>query len=661
MIQAATVSKTVRCAIYTRKSHEEGLEQEFNSLDAQREAAESYIASQRHEGWIALPADYSDGGFSGGTMERPALQKLMADIERGRVDCIVVYKVDRLSRSLMDFAKLVTLFDQHEVSFVSVTQQFNTTTSMGRLTLNILLSFAQFEREIIGERIRDKKLASAMKGKYIGGQPFLGYDIDREKKRLLVNPAEADMVRQIFESFIETKSCLAVARELNAKDHHTKEYKAIKNGKIAGGKRWNKVYVYRVLTNRKYLGEVVHKGKSYPGEHEPIVDRKIWDQVQRIMADNYHVRSMKIRQKAPALLKGILRCGHCGKLMGAGHTKRRGRRYRYYICNHAQRNGYDACPIRSVAAGQIETAVKDRIRIILRSPDMIAKTFRQVQAQSDREREELDGQKKRLETRLEELKRAVGRLAKSDTKDGMLADELRKLNEEYSETQNRLAEISHTLDTLDSSGPTEDDVRDALQKLDPLWDELFPAEKERIVKLLVEEVVASKDNLLIRLRLHGIKSLVAELQGNAAAELQGDGPVESAKDGQTVDIRVPMEFKVRSGRKEITLPEGMGNPGESESTLHRPLVVALAKAFRWQKMMESGQVKSLEELGKQEGVNRSYVRRILWLATLAPDIVKAILAGTEPSGLSLRMLNKNIPPIWDKQRKMFGFAGNGND
>ena len=331
MIQATIDKKTIRCAIYTRKSHEEGLEQEFNSLDAQREAAEAYITSQRHEGWMALPTNYSDGGFSGGTTERPALQKLLADIQRDRIDCVVVYKVDRLSRSLMDFAQMIALFEQHQVSFVSVTQHFDTSTSMGRLILNVLLSFAQFEREIIGERIRDKKLATAKQGKYVGGQPFLGYDIDRERKRLLVNPAEAKLVRQIFESFIETRSCLKVARQLNGKGHRTKAYKAIKNGKVAGGKRWNKVYVYRVLTNRKYLGEIVHKGKSYPGEHEAILDRRLWDEAQRIMAENFHARSMKTRQKAPALLKGILRCGHCGKQMGASHTKRHGKRYRYYV------------------------------------------------------------------------------------------------------------------------------------------------------------------------------------------------------------------------------------------------------------------------------------------------------------------------------------------
>ena len=223
-----------RCAIYTRKSHEEGLEQEFNSLHAQREAGEAYIASQRHEGWTALPADYSDGGFTGANIDRPGLQKLMADIERGGIDCVVVYKVDRLSRSLLDFARLIATFDEHDVSFVSVTQQFNTTTSMGRLTLNILLSFAQFEREIIGERIRDKKLATAMKGKYLGGQPLLGYDVDREKMRLLVNPEEAELVRWIFARFVELKSSLKVARELNAQGHRTKAW-TTKKGKAMGG------------------------------------------------------------------------------------------------------------------------------------------------------------------------------------------------------------------------------------------------------------------------------------------------------------------------------------------------------------------------------------------------------------------------------------------
>jgi len=647
MIQAAIETKTVRCAIYTRKSHEEGLEQEFNSLHAQRESGEAYIASQRHAGWVALPTDYSDGGFTGGNMERPGLEKLLADIQRGRIDCVVVYKVDRLSRSLMDFAQMISLFDQHDVAFVSVTQHFDTSTSMGRLILNVLLSFAQFEREIIGERIRDKKLATAKQGKYVGGQPFLGYDIDRERKRLIVNPAEAETVREIFESFIRTRSTLAVARELNAKGYRTKQYKAIKNGKVVGGKRWNKVYVYRVVTNRKYLGEVVHKGQSYPGEHEAILDRRQWDEAQRIMADNYHARADKTRQKVQALLTGIVRCGHCGKAMGASHTKRRGRRYRYYVCNHAEKNGYDACPVKSVAAGQIEGAVKERIRVILRSPDLVARTFREVQAQAESQRADLAGQKERLEGRLAELKRAIGRLARSDGNDGLVA-ELTKLNEEYGQTQNQVEEVGHAMEALGAGGSTEDEVREALQKLDPLWDELFPAEKERIVRLLVEEVVVNKDGLLIRLRLHGLNSLVAEIQGDGPA---ANGLVEPGKDGQTVDVRAPMEFKVRGGRKEIILPAGAET--EPKARPNRALVLALARAHRWQRMIETGEVPGMEAFAERHGVSRTYVARILQLTSLAPELAQAVLAGTEPSGMSLAKLRDDVPVAWDDQRRLW--------
>ncbi len=646
MIQATTEKKTVRCAIYTRKSHEDGLEQEFNSLDAQREAAEAYIASQRHAGWVALRTDYSDGGYSGGTLERPGLEKLLADIRRDRIDCVVVYKVDRLSRSLMDFAQMIALFEQHEVSFVSVTQHFDTSTSMGRLILNVLLSFAQFEREIIGERIRDKKLATAKQGKYVGGQPFLGYDIDRERKRLIVNPAEAEAVRHIFERFIEMRSCLKVARELNAKGHRTKAYKAIKNGKVMGGKRWNKVYVYRVLTNRKYLGEIVHKGKSYPGEHEGILDRRLWDEAKRIMADNYQARGNKTRQKAPALLKGILRCGHCGKAMGASHTKRRGRRYRYYVCNHAERNGYDTCPVKSVAAGEIEGAVIEQLRRVFRSPDMIARAFRAAQEQAEKQAAELDQQKARLEKRLRELRRAIGKLVQAGGDgDGALAEELRTLNQEYAEVEGQVREVDGQVEALGDGGPTEDEVREALQKLDPVWDELFPAERERIVKLLIKEAVLSADGLDIAVRTNGLRSLAVELADGAEAEAK---EVDA-----TITLHVPMTFRARGGRKEIILPPDA--QAESKAQPNRPLVLALARAYAWQEMLDGGEVVSMEELAARYGVDRSYVGRTLRLASLAPSIVEAVVVADEPDGLSLDRLKRPFPSEWDRQRAMMGF------
>ena len=649
MIQSATdiERRPTRCAVYVRKSHEEGLDQPFNSLHAQQEACLAYVKSQ---GWGALPTEYSDGGYTGANTDRPGVQRLMQDIEAGKVDCVVVHRVDRLSRSLLDFAKLMEMFDQRGVAFVSVTQRFDTTSSMGRLTLNILLSFAQFEREIIAERIRDKISAAKKRGQWIGGQPFLGYDIDRERKRLIVNPAEAEIVREIFQAFIRTRSTLMVARELNAKGYRTKQYKTIKNGKILGGKRWNKVYVYRVVTCRKYLGEVVHKGQSYPGEHEAILDRRLWDDAQRIMAENYHSRAMKTRQKSPPLLTGIIWCGHCGKAMGASQTNRRGKRYRYYVCNHAEKNGYDACPVKSVAAGQIEEAVKDRIRVILRSPDLVARTFREMQAQAEGQREDLAGQKERLEAKLAELKRTIGRLARSDGNDGGLVAELTKLNEEYGQTQNQVEDVGRALEAVGAGGVAEDEVREALQKLDPLWDELFPAEKERIVKLLVQEVVVGRDSLLIRLRLHGLNSLAAELVGDGPAKGAG-GRVARGTDGQTVDIRVPMEFKTRGGRKEIILPPGAATAADVGP--RSPLVVALARAYRWQRMIDSGEVPGMEAIAERSGVNRTYVARMLQLTSLAPEFVQAVLAGTEPTGMSLTKLRHGVPPMWDEQRRLW--------
>ena len=643
MIRTATEVETVRCAIYTRKSHEEGLEQEFNSLDAQREAAEAFIASQRHEGWMAIPTDYSDGGFSGGNIERPGLKALMRDIEAGRVDCVMVYKVDRLSRSLMDFARLMSTFDERGVSFVSVTQQFNTTTSMGRLTLNILLSFAQFEREIIGERIRDKKAASAKKGKYIGGNPFLGYDLDREKMRLLVNADEAEVVRLVFERFIELKSAIKVARELNAKGLRTKAWKT-KAGRPKGNKRWNKVYVYRTVTNRKYIGEIVYKGQTYPGEQEAIVDRKTWDRAQRVIAENSHARTMKTRRTTPALLRDIIRCGHCGNVMGITSPGGEKSNYRYYLCHHARRNGYDTCPVKSVAAGEIETAVVEQLRRILRSPDVIARTFRAVKQRADEQRAVLVQEKKALDKELARLRKAVRSLVQAGD-DGLLADELRKVNDDYAEAQARLRTIDMKIEACGGDLPGEAEVADALGKLDPVCDELYPGEQQRVVQLLVKEVRVSTDGLLIRLRTNGLRSLVAELD---------DGQKRPADaGGDTIDIQVPMEFKVRGGRKEIILPPDAHTTPDVGP--QRPLVVALARAYRWQELLDTGEAGSIAELARKYDVDRSYVSRILNLTALAPDIVEAILAGNEPSGLSLAMLRMTVPFRWDEQGPVLGF------
>jgi len=354
----------IRCAIYTRKSSEEGLEQAFNSLDAQREACEAYIRSQKSAGWVALPDMYDDGGISGGTMDRPALQRLLADIGAGRVDTVVVYKVDRLTRSLADFAKIVDAFDAKGVSFVSVTQQFNTTTSMGRLTLNMLLSFAQFEREVTGERIRDKIAASKQKGMWMGGLPPLGYDV--QDRKLVVNPSEAETVRFIFRRYADLKSVRALKEDLDAAGIVSKA-RLDRFGHASGSVPITRGALYLMLQNRIYRGEIVHKDTAYSGLHEAIVDEALWDTVQAALAENRVERMTRSKAIAPSLLAGLVYDAN-GEHMSPTHANKKGTRYRYYVSQslikHRRPQALEtACRI---PAADLETLVEDRLCTLLR-------------------------------------------------------------------------------------------------------------------------------------------------------------------------------------------------------------------------------------------------------------------------------------------------------
>ena len=347
----------LRCAVYTRKSSEEGLEQNFNSLDAQREACEAFIASQKHEGWTILPDMYDDGGYSGGTIERPAFQRLLRDVGDGKIDVVVVYKVDRLTRSLSDFAKIVEIFDKRNVSFVSVTQQFNTTTSMGRLTLNILLSFAQFEREVTGERIRDKIAASKKKGMWMGGLPSLGYDI--KDKRLVINQAEAKTVRHIFRRYTELKSVRLLKADLDARGIVSKARNA-SDGTRYGEKPLARGALYLMLQNRIYRGETVHKDKIYPGEHEAIVDEALWSEVQLILTENRADRMLGTAEKQVSLLTDILFDAH-GERMSPTHATKNNTRYRYYI-SRSLITGAVKHSGQRIPASNLEALVIGRIR-----------------------------------------------------------------------------------------------------------------------------------------------------------------------------------------------------------------------------------------------------------------------------------------------------------
>jgi DNA invertase Pin-like site-specific DNA recombinase len=418
-----------RCAVYARVSSDEGLQQAFSSLDAQRDACEAYVASQRAEGWVLLGDRYDDGGFSGGTLDRPALRHLLADIEAERIDVVVVYKIDRLSRSLMDFAKLVEIFDRHDVTFVSVTQSFNTTTSMGRLTLNILLSFAQFEREVIGERIRDKFAASRARGMWMGGKVPLGYRV--VDRKLVVDGAEAAVVHRIFVGFAELGSGTKLTQVLRVENVTTKSGKPINKGDI-----------YKVLNNRTYVGEVQHKGQIYPGEHDAIIDRDLWDRVHELLQESPRARANKNRAQSPALLRGLI-FGADGRAMSPTHTRRRGKLYCYYVSQSVLKGDGGDNVIRRVAAAEIETAVIAQVRALLRQPEILVGTWMAAHAE------------------LPEL--------------------------------------------------TEDDTREALERLDPLWNELFPAEQARIIRLLVERVEIGPAGADIRLRIAGLTSLARDL------------------------------------------------------------------------------------------------------------------------------------------------------
>ncbi|HMS38238.1 MAG TPA: recombinase family protein, partial [Arachnia sp.] len=312
---------------------------------------------------------YDDGGFSGGTLERPGLQQLLADIEEGLVDVVVVYKIDRLSRSLMDFSKLVEVFDRAGVTFVSVTQSFNTTTSMGRLTLNILLSFAQFEREVIAERVRDKIRASRQKGMWMGGSVPLGYVV--KDRKLVVHEPDAAVVRSMFERFLRVGSATVLARDLRAEGVLTTKGRPIDKG-----------YLYKCLSNRTYLGLAIHKGTAYPGEHAAIIDQELWDKVHAILADNARTRSANTRAQTPALLKGLI-FGPTGATMSPTHTRKGNRLYRYYVSQDVLQRGRDACPIGRVPAAKIEAAVIDQLRGMFRQPEIVVGTWRAARAEQD--------------------------------------------------------------------------------------------------------------------------------------------------------------------------------------------------------------------------------------------------------------------------------------
>ena len=550
---------TVRCAIYTRKSSEEGLDQDFNSLDAQREACEAFIQSQKHEGWRAIPDAFDDGGHSGGTLDRPALQRLLTAIKAGNVDVVVVYKVDRLTRSLSDFARIVETFDAQGVSFVSVTQQFNTTTSMGRLTLNVLLSFAQFEREVTGERIRDKIAASKKKGMWMGGNVPLGYDA--KDRSLFVNETEAAIVQSIFQLYLGHCNVRRVVVEVDRRGLLTKT-----------GRPFSQGHLYQLLQNPIYVGEIRHRDRRYPGLHRAIIDRETWDAVQARLAANRVDRRNGKQAREPSLLAGRLFDDH-GQPFTPSHAVKAGRRYRYYI----ERIAITGKPAgrrprrRRIAAAEIEGLVVGAVRRLSRSPsDLIAAM---------------------------DLPELPITETKAMTRAGR--DLARQLGDD-------------------------------------------PGRRHLLIRALVTRVTVSDAAVRI------------DLDRGALDEALEIGTVGDPQPAGHHTITVPAVLRARGVELKFVID---GPAGERPTDPDPSLIKAIVRAHDWWNRLLSGRA-SITGIARTEGVTGTYVRRILELAFLAPDVTAAILDGRQPIDLTADRLTKpdGIPLTWADQRRRLGFT-----
>jgi site-specific DNA recombinase len=476
-----------RCAIYTRKSTSAGLEQDFNSLDAQREACVAYI--KRQPGWALLDDRYDDGGFTGANIERPAFQRLLADIGTGKIDVVVVYKVDRLSRSLLDFAKLMERFGVAGASFVSVTQNFSTADAMGRLTLNMLMSFAEFEREMIGERTRDKIAAQRRRGKWTGGTVPLGYTV--QEKKLVVNDLEAVLVREVFSLYLQQRSTLAVARLLNKSHRSTKRHVAA-NGRLREARPWTKADVTRLIRNPLYAGYMGSHGELYEGEHKPIVDRETFSQVRDLL-DGRSGPTKDHGRNAGYILRGLLQCACCGSAFTPASTRKGRTEYRYYRCVKRDKEGKEACPSAPLPAGAIEEHVIERLREAVATGSLAADVEASVKERLRDRRKELLTERKKLPGQIASLsaegKRLLDAMAEVDGVARRLADErLQGLGDELARCEVRLATVERELATLERTALESSWVARCLNDFTAIWDVLTPENRGRLLRAVVQRV-----------------------------------------------------------------------------------------------------------------------------------------------------------------------------
>ena len=539
----------IKCAIYTRKSSEEGLEQDFNSLQAQREACEAYIKSQKHEGWEFIEKHYDDGGYSGGTLERPALKELLGDVSAGLVNIIVVYKIDRLTRSLHDFSKIVEVLDKTETSFVSITQHFNTTTSMGRLTLNMLLSFAQFEREVTGERIRDKYAASKQKGMWMGGTAPLGYY--RKEKKIFPDEIQAKKVSLIFEKYTELKNVTVLKHWLEENGIKSQHDLTLTTGNL-----------YKILVNRVYVGEVPHKERWYKGLHDGILSQELFQKAQEILQEN-RVKDRSIENcKEPSLLAGKI-FDDKDNYMSPSHSNKKGKRYRYYLSQAVIRHEKQKIgEVTKISAGEIEGFATERIKEIFRNMGTIQNLLKDLP----------------ITTQQEILKKS---------------EEVRL---------------------------TPQIIRDIIGKVKLL--------KERVEMTYYPEYI--KEVLLSHYENRPLKT-----------------EVDTKKEETVIkDIKIAV---VDNGSKII-----IGTNAQSVSKQEESLIRIILNAYKWNKMLTNGQVRNAMDIAKKENIHYSYLKKILKLSYLSPNITKTILNGAQPRDLTVGKLFECDMESWAKQEQFLG-------
>ena len=498
------IETQVRCAIYTRKSTEDGLEQEYNTLDAQWDSCENYIKSQASRGWEVIPTHYDDGGFTGANTERPSFNRLITDVKAGLIDTVVVYKVDRLSRSLADFANMMELFNKHGVSFVSVTQYFDTSSSIGRMTLNILITFAQFEREMISERIRDKIASSRQKGKYMGGQPILGYDVI--DKKLVINENEKYQIQKIYNFYLNNRSISEIVDTINNWGWTTKQWKT-KRGHLSGGKPFNKQVLYTILKNPLYIGKIRHHDKIYDGEHEGIITEELFDKVQELLKKNRVNHTNTNRKRIDSMLRGILFCSSCGSKMIKTYTKKDNKKYTYYTCLNAIKNGKKKCVNKSVPSAKLDEFVINHIREITVNPEFLSSFMEAFSKQKELDLVNIKTELKTLTVKLASYQIERDRMALDNNLTHIEA--LTRTSEQLEKVTNRIKYLETKRNILMNTDLNAGDITVSLNKFFPIWDTLTLIEQNRILDKLFDQILwdGNSENLDFHYSPLGIKLL----------------------------------------------------------------------------------------------------------------------------------------------------------